>query len=102
MSTLIERLFAAAGSAGFLRECVWVAADSPPVEVTGAVGFTAPDQPLMDGMALSTEHAITFPASLFVGIGRGDSIYLDDVEYRVREVRALGDGTEMRATLARV
>lgn len=102
MSTLIERLFAAAGSAGFLRECVWVAADSPPVEVTGAVGFASPDQSIMDGMTLSTDHAITFPQSLFVGISRGDSIYLDDVEYRVRDVRAIGDGTEMRATLAKV
>lgn len=97
----IEPLYQAAAAAGFLPECRWAPPDGGPVEVH-PVGFSAPDEALLDGLALATDYAITYPAACFVGLDRDQPVEIDGVAYVVREVRALGDGTERRATLTRV
>ena len=42
------------------------------------------------------------PTSRLAGLKSGDSVEIGGVAYWVREVRAVGDGSESRATLARL
>ena len=51
---------------------------------------------------MNTDYAITYPASVFVGLAVRDTVNVNGVSYQVRDVRALGDGTEMRARLTRL
>ena len=50
MIGLVEQVYAAALSAGLLRDCRWQPADGSPLQ-THAVGFTAPDDTVFDGLA---------------------------------------------------
>lgn len=101
MMGLVEQVYAAAANAGLLKECRWQPTDGAPVE-SRLVGFSAPDDTLLDGLASSTEYVITYPASAFVGLAARDTVEIDGVIYQVRSTRAVGDGSEMRAQLTRV
>lgn len=99
--TLIERLYQAASNAGLTVQCLWKPADGPP-HCTHPVGFFAPDNTALDGLTLNTDYAITYPALAFVGLAAGQTVEVGGVAYQVRDVRALADGSEMRATLTRL
>ena len=91
----LESLYDAASAAGLLTEVI----------VGGAAvmaEFRAPDEPVLDGLALSTEYAIRYPASRLPDLAPGDTVQIAGHAYQVREVHALGDGTEHRATLTRL
>jgi hypothetical protein len=45
---------------------------------------------------------MTYPNSCFVGLKSRESVQIDGVAYQVREVTAVGDGSEVRAKLMRV
>ena len=98
---LAERVYRAAARAGLLRTCVWRAADGRVVRRT-KVGFRAPDELLLDGLAASTEFVITYPGRRLPGLCAGDRVDIDGLPYRVREVRAVADGTERQARLMRL
>ena len=90
----ISDLYAAAGHAGLLT----------PATIGGAkvlVDFRAPDVEVLDGLGLSSDFAIRYPAEDVV-LDTGHELVIGGVTYRVREVRAMGDGTECRATLMRL
>ena len=92
--TSLADLYAAAGRAGLLT----------PATIGGAevlVDFRAPDVEVLDGLGLSSDYAIRFPADALV-LNRGEELVIGGETYRVREVRAIGDGTECRATLMRL
>ena len=92
---LIERLYAAAESAGLLVH----------TEIAGrtvAVGFSAPDRTVLDGLVRSTDYAITYPTSALADLAVGQTLEIAGVTYAVRDLRALGDGTEQLATLTRL
>jgi len=57
---------------------------------------------VLDGLSLSTEYVMTYPASIFIGLAQREPVEIDGVIFLVRELRAVGDGSEMRATLTRV
>ncbi len=99
--TLIERLYQAAANAGLTVRCRWLPAGGGP-DRTQQVGFSAPDDTVLDGLALNTDYAITYPASAFVGLAARDTVVIDGVAYQVRDVRSLSDGSEMRAKLTRL
>lgn len=99
--SLVEQVYAAAANVGLLKECLWQPADGAPVE-SRLVGFSAPDDTLLDGLASSTEYVITYPASAFVGLAARDTVLIAGANFQVREVRAVGDGAEMRAKLTRL
>ena len=89
--TSLTGLYAAAGRAGLLT----------PAMVGGAevlVDFRAPDVEVLDGLGLSSDFAIRYPAEDVV-LDTGHELVIGGVTYRVREVRAVGDGSECRATL---
>lgn len=98
---MIQSLYAAADHAGLLKEAVWSPANGT-TSVSAKVDFRAPDETVLDGLGLSTDYAIRYPASTFAGLVSGDSLTVDGVTYRVREIRALGDGSEKRATLTKL
>ena len=98
---LVETVYAAAASAGLLQACVWRPSDGSTMQ-SHPVGFSCPDESLLDGLTVSTEYAMTFPASVFMGLAAQDQVQIGPATYLVREVRAVGDGTERRARLTRV
>jgi len=97
----VEQIFAAAAQAGLLRTAVWQPADGGAPQ-TQAVGFSAPDTTLLDGLALGTDLEMSFPVSAFVGIAVRDGVVIDGITYQVRDLRAVGDGSERRARLSRL
>jgi hypothetical protein len=96
----IEVLYETAGRAGLLHTAIW-----RPVSgqvITAWVEFRAPDATILDGIGLSTDYGIRYPASRLDGLGQGDTLEIGGVAYRVREVRAVGDGSESRTSLSRL
>ncbi|MEW8420120.1 MAG: hypothetical protein AB2669_08385 [Candidatus Thiodiazotropha endolucinida] len=91
----LTAFYDAAASADMLTE-VMVAGDTVMCE------FRAPDESVLDGLALSTEYAIRYPASRLTNLTTGQTVVIAGEHYQVREVRALADGGECRATLTKL
>ena len=65
------------------------------------VDFRAPDVVLLDGLVLSHQYTMTYPAAWLPELGAGSGVDIGGQSYRVREITAIGDGSEQRATLTR-
>lgn len=92
--TTLRLLYEAAGNAGLLT----------PAVIGGSevlVDFRFPDAEVLDGLGLSSDYAIRYPADEVL-LDSGHELVIGGVTYRVREVRAIGDGSECRATLMRL
>ena len=73
-----------------------------PVTVGGTTvhcAFRAPDEAVLDGFALSRDYQIDYPAS-WLTLTTGDPVGIGNALYQVREVHAIGDGSERRADLS--
>lgn len=57
---------------------------------------------MLEGLSLSTEYVMTFPASVLVGLAARETVEIDDQMFQIRKIRAVGDGSERRATLSRI
>ena len=101
MSTLVEKIYLAAANVGFLKTCVWQPTDGGAAQ-THSVGFSAPDKDVLSGLGVSTEFEMTYPNTCRVGLKTREVVQIDGVVYQVREVMAMGDGSELRAKLMRV
>lgn len=66
------------------------------------VDFRAPDEDALNGLALSRDYSIRYPLSRLPSLVSGDAVEIGGQFYRVRELCALGDGSEMRASLTRL
>ena len=91
----IEDFYDAAGRSGLLVDA----------EIDGhtvAVDFRSPDEAVLDGLALSTDYTIRFPASALPSLAAGDTVSIAGSLYRVRDIRSIGDGSERRASLSRL
>ncbi len=99
--SLLEALYQAAANAGFLKECIWRPSDGSPPR-TNMVGFAAPDETLLDGLTVSTEYVLSYPATIFAGLAVREVVEIDGVRFQIRELKAVGDGSEMRAKLTRL
>ena len=94
MSVGVEALYEAARRAGLLVEA----------EVGGLhvwVDFCAPDEAVLEGLALSADYTLRFPASTLPTLAVGEIVTVRGASYRVRDLRAIGDGSERRAALTR-
>ena len=98
---MIERLYEAAARAGLLKTVTWMPAEGAEPKTT-FVDFRAPDETVLDGLGLSTDYSIRYPASALTGLASGETLTIEGQAYRVRAVRAVGDGSEKRATLTKV
>ena len=101
MTTLVEKLYRAAANVGFLKTCVWQPSDGGE-DQTHSVGFSAPDQDVLSGLGVSTEYEMTYPNSCLAGLKTREVVQIEGMVYQVREVMAVGDGSEVRAKLMRV
>ncbi|PPE66587.1 head-tail joining protein [Caldimonas caldifontis] len=90
----VEDLYDAAERAGLLTPVVVGAA-------TVHCAFRAPDETVLDGLALARDFEIEYAASR-LALAPGDVVTIAGESYRVREVSAFGDGRECRAQLARL
>ena len=90
----VSDLYAAAGRAGLLASATIGVAEV-------LVDFRAPDVEVLDGLGLSSDYAIRYPADEVI-LDTGHELVIGGATYRVREVRAIGDGSECRATLTRL
>ena len=97
----VEAIYAAAANAGLLKLARWQPSNGA-APVQAHVGFTAPDNTLLDGLAVGTDFEMAFPASVFTGIAVRDGVEIGGVMFQVRDLRAVGDGSERRARLSRV
>lgn len=98
---LAEQVYEAAANAGFLKECVWHPSDGSPSR-TNMVGLRAPDDTVLDNLTQSRETTISYPASIFAGLAAREVVAVAGVQFQVRIVTAVGDGSEMRARLTRL
>lgn len=99
-AVFVERLYAAAAQAGLLQRCRRFTGTRPSPAVW--VALIEPDEALLDGLAVASDPSIRFPAHRLVGLKKGEVLEVDGTRYRVREVRAIGDGSEKQAQLGRV
>ena len=91
----IEDFYEAAGLSGLLVDA----------EIDGhtiAVDFRSPDESVLDGLALSADYTIRFPASVLPALAAGNTVSIAGNTYRVRDIRSIGDGSERRASLSRL
>ena len=69
--------------------------------VTVQAAFRAPDENVLDGLALSRDYQIEYPSERLT-LSQGDAVEVAGQSYRVREVRQIRDGSESVATLVNV
>ncbi len=98
---LVEQVYEAAANAGLLKECVWHPTDGSAPH-TATVGFAAPDETLLDGLTSSTEYVVSYPGSVFRGLAARDTVEIGGALFQVRDIRAVGDGSELRAKLTKL
>ena len=91
----VELLYEAARNAGLLT-AVTVAGGS-----VVHCGFRAPDETVLDGFALSRDYQLDYPAA-WLTLAAGDTVDVAGISYQVRDVRAIGDGSERRASLSQL
>jgi hypothetical protein len=91
----VEFLYAAAANAGLLK-----AASIGGTQVM--VDFRAPDEDVLGGMGVSRDYAIRYPLAWLPALAAGNTLDIGGNTYRVREVLAMGDGSEMRAHLTQL
>lgn len=97
----LNQLYEAASNAGFLKTCIWRPSTGAPVQ-TQMVGFTAPDERALGGLASSTDYEMSYPDTAFTALSVRENVEIDGATFQVREIRAVGDGSEMRAKLTRL
>ena len=98
---VVDAIYEAAANVGFLRECRWQPTDGTALQ-THQVGFAAPDDTVLDGLTLSTEYVMTYPATALVGLAVREVVEIGGSTFQVRDIRAVGDGSEIRAKLTRL
>ena len=88
----VELFYESARNAGLLT-AVTVAGN------TVHCAFRAPDETVLDGFALSRDYQLDYPAA-WLTLAPGDTVEIAGVSYQVRDLRAIGDGSERRAFLS--
>ena len=99
--SFLDQLYEAASNAGFLKKCTWRPSTGAPAQ-TQVVGFAAPDGTVFDGLTSSTEYVMSYPDTAFTALSVRENVEIGGATFQVREIRAIGDGSEMRATLTRL
>lgn len=91
----VEFLYAAAANAGMLKTALFGSTEV-------MVDFRAPDEDVLSGMGVSRDYAIRYPLTWLPSLVAGNTLDIAGQSYRVREVTAIGDGSERRASLSRL
>ncbi len=99
--SLVAQIYESAANAGLLKECVWYPSNGAPSQ-RHQVGFAAPDESLLDGLTLNTDYEMTYPGTAFGGLAAREVVEVGGSSFQVRDIRAVGDGSEIRAKLTRL
>lgn len=99
MLEYVELVYAANAAAGLLKLCEWQPAGNV-AAVSGLVLFAAPGSTLLDSLVATNECEMRYPASRLVGLKAFEEITVAGIRYQVRQLIPVGDGSEVRATLA--
>ncbi len=91
----IDDLYAAAANAGLLTPVVFRGTPA-------MADFRLPDETVLDGLALSADPRLRFLLSSLPGLAAGDEIEVAGARWRVRSLKAIGDGSEAEAALSRL
>lgn len=100
-TSLAEQVYAAAAGTGLLKPCYRLTTEGHTYNKTW-VGFKASDDSVLHNLAMSNETTLTYPASVFTDLKKGDRLEIERVRYQVREIRAIGDGSEMQVKVAKL
>ena len=84
-----------------LKRCTWLR-NPPDMPLVHHVGLRAPDDSILENLSRSKETTISYPCTIFLGLKAGETVELEGQRYQVREIRAVGDGTELRTKLTRL
>jgi hypothetical protein len=98
---LVGRVYESAAHAGLLKRCTWLRS-APEMPLVHYVGLRAPDDSILENLSRSKETTISYPCTIFLGLKAGETVELEGQRYQVREVRAVGDGAELRTKLTRL
>ncbi len=99
--SLVAQIYESAANAGLLKDCLWYPSNGAPSQ-RHQVGFAAPDESLLDGLTLSTDYEMTYPVTAFGGLVAREVVEIGGTSFQVRDIRAVGDGSEIRAKLTRL
>lgn len=91
----VEFLYSAAANAGMLQKALL---DSTEI----MVDFRAPDEDVLSGLGVSRDYAIRYPMTWLPSLAAGNTLEISGQSYRVREITAIGDGSERRASLSKL
>lgn len=97
----VEQIYASAANVGLLQECLWYPSNGASSQ-RHQVGFAAPDESLLDGLTLSTDYEMSYPVTAFGGLAVREVVEIGGTSFQVRDIRAVGDGSEIRAKLTRL
>ena len=94
-----EQFYASFDKAGFLKTALWKPSSGAEA-LEARVRFRAPTDRGLAGEVLTTDYTICYPASVLVGLKRGEVLTIEAQEYTVREGPSSNkDGTESEAKL---
>lgn len=98
-----EQFFAASKRAGMTRTVLWTPSAGGAEQSADAL-FRDVSEEVLGSAAFAYDVSISYPVTKLVGLKRGESITVDGVAFKVREDPRsdIGNGTRMKATLARV
>ena len=99
--SLVAQIYESAANTGLLKECVWYPSNGAPSQ-RHQVGFAAPDESVLDGLTLSTDYEMTYPVTALNGLAAREVVEVGGSSFQVRGIRAVGDGSELRAKLTRL
>jgi len=91
----IDNIYDAAARSGLLTRAIVGSTEV-------MVDFRAPDEDVLDGLGVSRNYTIRYPVSRLPLLAAGNTLEIAGQTYRVREVTAMGDCTEARASLTRL
>lgn len=100
-----NKFFESFNKAGFLSTALWTPSAGLPgagVQQSAQVRFKAPTRDILGGDASTTDYTISYPATLFPGLKRGETLTIAAASYTVREnPHKQLDGSRLEAPLTR-
>lgn len=86
--------------ADFAVAASWTPANGSPAQ-TAQVMLDEPDMDIFGASELSRDWMMSYPSSQLVGLKTGEIVTVNGADYKVREIKALEDGTIMSAKLSK-
>lgn len=69
---------------------------------TAIVIFDAPDEEILGGQSLSREYLITYASGNLPSAASGETVTISSLDYYIRDVRKIDDGSVIEARLSKL